>query len=82
MTQLEFSYSSLIADATENEKQDAGMISFTVDFDQEPDSDGFRQTCYTVAMDEVINILTEKYGNSILDDHPDLLIRISGLTIA
>lgn len=82
MAQLEFSYSSLISREEDEEEQDAGMVSFIVDFDQEPGSSEFKQTCYSVAMDEVINILSEKYGESVFDNLPDITIRISGLTIS
>jgi len=82
MNTLEFSYNSIITDQDDQETQDAGLISFNVDFDQQPDGESLKQACYSVATDEIINTLTEKYGASLFDDTPDLTIRITGLTIS
>lgn len=81
MPKLEFSYSSLIANQEEEDKQDGGLISFNLDFDLQPDSDDFIRTCYSIASDEIIAILAEKYGNSLFKNLPELTVRISGLTI-
>lgn len=81
MTQLEFTYRSSLVDETDIEKQDTGIVSFSVNFDQTVDNDDFKKVCYGVAMDEVVSILAEKYGPSTYNDFPDLSIRISGLTI-
>ncbi|MBT4264748.1 MAG: hypothetical protein HN580_01455 [Deltaproteobacteria bacterium] len=82
MTQLEFSYSSLLEDQDGEEVKDAGMISFNVDFSEDPDSSEFKRICYSMALDEVTSVLTEKYGEEMFDDMPDISVTISGLTIA
>ncbi|NQU63711.1 MAG: hypothetical protein HQ517_05435 [SAR324 cluster bacterium] len=81
MTQLEFSYSSLLTDQDGVEKMDGGMISFNVDFSVDLDNSEFSRVCYTMALDEVTAILAEKYGKAVFDANPDISITISGLTI-
>lgn len=81
MTKLEFSYNSLITNGEDSELTDAGMISFTVEFDQKLDDGGFKRACYSVAMDEVISILAEKYGETVFDNPSDISIRVSSLSV-
>ena len=82
MTQLEFSYSSALTNEDETEVKDAGMISFNVDFSEDPDSGTFKRICYSMALDEVTAVLAEKYGEEIFGAMPDISIIISGLKIA
>ncbi len=82
MTQLEFSYSSALTDQDEAEIKDGGMISFNVDFSEEPGSSQFKRVCYSMALDEVTTVLAEKYGEEIFDGLPDISVTISGLKIA
>jgi hypothetical protein len=82
MTQLEFSYSSLITDKDGEENTDAGLISFNIDFTQEPASSDFQRSCYAIAMEEVTAVLADKYGESIFEQMPDITLKISGLTIS
>ena len=82
MTHLEFSYSSVLADQDGEEVKDAGMISFSVDFSDDPDSDEFKRVCYSMAMDEVTTILSDKYGHKMFDNLPDVSVTISGLRIS
>lgn len=82
MTQLEFSYSSLITNHDGEEEKDGGLVSFNVDFSETPDSHEYHRVCYTMALDEVTAILAEKYGEGMFDGKPDISITISGLTIA
>jgi len=81
MPKLEFSYSTWIVDQEGEERLDGGLISFNVDFDKPPEGDDFLRTCYSIATDEVIAVLTEKYGDLLFRTLPDLTVRISGLSI-
>lgn len=81
MTQLAFSYHSSISGAEKPEKEDSGLVSFSVDFSPQPDRQSFNRTCYALALDEVTSILAEKYGDTIFDDLSGLSIQISGLTV-
>lgn len=81
MTRLEFTYTALIVDQNDEGNQDSGLVSFAIDFDEQPGSDGFERTCYSVAADEVVNILAEKFGDSEFETLPELTLKISGLTI-
>ncbi len=82
MTHLEFSYSSVLTDGNEEEVKDAGMISFNVDFSEDPDSSEFKRVCYSMALDEVTTLLAEKYGEEIFEGMPDISVTISSLKIA
>ncbi len=82
MTQLEFSYNSLITDKDGEENADAGLISFSINFSQEPESPDFQRSCYAIAMEEVTAVLADKYGESIFEQMPDITLKISGLTIS
>gem|GEM_PF-3082080 len=81
MTRLEFSYSSLIADQNGEEVEDTGMISFNLDFAEDPQNRDYKRVCYAVALEEVTSILADKYGDDVYDSMPDISIKISGLTI-
>ncbi len=81
MTQLKFSYSSLLADQNGEEIRDAGMISFNVNFSEDPGTSEFKRVCYAMALDEVTAVLNEKYGEEMFDGMPDISVTISGLTI-